>query len=106
MDFLDKLRKQPENVRKIILWVTVIIVGLILLTLWIINISQKIKKIEKEKVMEELNLPALKGSLQELPQIELPEEAQEEFKKLDESIKALEKLEKEAGENEEKIELP
>lgn len=69
MDILNKLRKQPENIRKLILWITIIILGLVLAVWWIYSSYQGIKKLQAEKIIEELNLP----DLEELPKIEVPE---------------------------------
>lgn len=56
-DFLKKLQKQPEHIRKLILWTIVVIIALILGVWWFCGSYQKIKKFETEKFMEELNLP-------------------------------------------------
>ena len=62
--FLKKIQKQPENVRKLILWITVIIIGLILASLWLLNIFQKIQKFNKEDFEKALNLPTLQEKIQ------------------------------------------
>jgi len=54
VDFLDKLRNKPRYIRKIILWVTVIIVALILGSWWIFNFYWKIKKFPKEEIKKEI----------------------------------------------------
>ena len=59
MNFLDKLRKQPEHIRKLILWITVVILGLILAVLWINSSYKKIQELKSQNVIEELNLPSL-----------------------------------------------
>lgn len=59
MNFLDKLRKQPEHIRKLILWITVVILGLILAVLWINSSYKKIQELKSQNVIEELNLPNL-----------------------------------------------
>ena len=59
MNFLDKLRKQPEHIRKFVLWSVVIILGLILAVLWINSSYKKIQELKSQNVIEELNLPNL-----------------------------------------------
>lgn len=65
MDFLEKIQSLPEKKRKIILWLTVIIVSLALLTLWVRNFQQRIKSFEIEEFKTELKLPKL-----EIPKIQ------------------------------------
>ncbi len=57
MNFLDKLRKQPKHIRKMILWITVIILGLILSVLWINGSYKNIQELKLENIIQELNLP-------------------------------------------------
>jgi len=53
LDFLNKLRSQPKHIRKIILWVVVIIVGLVLAVLWIHNSYQEIKNLQLKEIIKE-----------------------------------------------------
>lgn len=69
MDFLNKLQNQPKHIRKIILWVIVIIVALILAIWWIYNSFWKLKNFKEEEFIKELNLPAF----EEIPKIEILE---------------------------------
>jgi len=64
MGFLKKLQKQPEHIRKLILWIVVIITGLILVILWAINVSYNIRKLQEENLSDQLNLPVLEEELQ------------------------------------------
>ena len=57
MDFLNNLRKQPVHIRKLILWIIVIIVALILASWWIYNSYAKLKNFPKEEFIKELELP-------------------------------------------------
>lgn len=63
-DFIKKLQNKPEHIRKLILWIAVIIIGLILVILWAINVSWNIKKLQEENLSNQLNLPALEEALQ------------------------------------------
>lgn len=67
MNFIKKLQNKPEYTRKTILWIIMAVAGLILLIFWIIIISQTIKGLEKQEIMEELNISALKEELEGLP---------------------------------------
>lgn len=62
-DFLKKLQKQPEHIRKIILWITVAIVALILGSYWIYNSYQKIKNFQTKEIIEEQWIKNLKQQL-------------------------------------------
>jgi len=53
VDFIKKLQKQPEHIRKIILWSVVIIVGLVLAVLWIHNSYQEIKNLQLKEIIKE-----------------------------------------------------
>jgi len=59
LNFLDKLRKQPKHVRKMILWITVIVLGLILAVLWINSSYKKIQKLKSENIIQELDFPSV-----------------------------------------------
>ena len=59
MNPLDKLRKQPKHIRKLILWIVVVVLGLILVVLWINSSYKKIQELKSQDVIEELNLPNL-----------------------------------------------
>ena len=57
MDFLNKLRQQPENIRKLIIWAIIIIIGVVSFILWAKNVQQQIKNFskEKEKIVRSFN---------------------------------------------------
>ena len=59
MDFLKKLQNKPLHTRKLILWITIIILGLILAVLWTNSSYKKIQELKSQNVIEELNLPNL-----------------------------------------------
>jgi len=83
MSFIKKLQRQPEYIKKIILWSIVIIVGLGLSIWWIYGSYWRIKKFPKEEFIEKMKLPDFG---EELPKIEMPEFPEEELKKLKEEI--------------------
>ncbi len=66
MDFIKNLQNKPEHIRKRILWVSVIIIGVILAVLWIAISYQRIKGFSKQGFIEETNLPALKEQIENL----------------------------------------
>lgn len=84
MKFLKKLQNKPENIRKIILWVAIIIIGLALIFLWVINVKRNIQKFQKEDFIKNFNLSEFEEKMKDLPKIEMPEIDEEEFKKLEE----------------------
>jgi len=58
--FLDKLRAKPKRERKIILWITIIILGLILGSLWIYISYKNIDNLKNQNIFENINLPEIK----------------------------------------------
>ena len=88
MNFINKLRNQPEYIRKIILWSIVVIIALGLSIWWIHGSYWRIKKFPKEEFYEKVNLPNFE---EELPKIEMPEINEEELEKLKEEIEKGEK---------------
>ncbi|PIR72105.1 MAG: hypothetical protein COU42_02525 [Candidatus Nealsonbacteria bacterium CG10_big_fil_rev_8_21_14_0_10_36_24] len=57
MDFLKKIQNQPERIRKMILWITVVVVALILASWWIYNSYWNLKNFKEEEFIKELELP-------------------------------------------------
>jgi len=51
--FLNKLRSKPKHIRKIILWITVIVIFLILAAWWLYGSYRKIKNFPKEEFFKE-----------------------------------------------------
>jgi hypothetical protein len=68
MNFLNKIRSLPEKKRKLILWVTVIVIALILLVIWIKFSKQRIESFNMEEFKEGLELPSIERP--ELPSFE------------------------------------
>ena len=68
--FLEKIQKLPEDKRKMILWATVIIIGMVFFVWYFKNI--KLVPIDKEKLQSDLKLDDLKEDLNNLPKFELP----------------------------------
>ena len=57
MKFLDNLQNKPEHIRKRILLVTIIILGLILGSVWIYTCYRSIEKLKSSNIIEDLDLP-------------------------------------------------
>ena len=83
MSFIQKLQRQPEHVRKMILWAVVIIIGLGLSIWWIRSSYWRIKKFPKGEFIENVKLPDFG---KELPKMEMPEFPEEELEKLREEM--------------------
>lgn len=88
-DLIKKLQNQPEHIRKTILWVTVIVVGLGLFFWWIDIVKKRIENIKKEQFKETIGIPQLEERLKEIPNIKIPVN-EEEFKKLEEMMEEAE----------------
>jgi len=103
VNFLEKIRKQPENTKKLILWLIVIIIGIVLLFWWLRSIYYKISNFPKGEFIEQLNVPSFEEemnnfSLPELPEIgEEMEKIEEEYMK--EYGEEIENIEGSGGEN-------
>jgi len=87
LNFLNKIQNLPEEKRKTIFWLIVIIVGISLLIWWAKNLETRIKSFKSEKIKEELQLLKLEEELKSLPEFEMPEISDEELKKFEETLK-------------------
>lgn len=87
MTFLQKLQNQSERKKKVILWTTVIIMGLGFFALFVKNAQKRMENFQKEKIIKELQLPKLQEEFKNLPGFEMPKIGKEEFKKAQEIIK-------------------
>lgn len=87
MKFIERMQSLPEEKRKTIFWLIVIIVGISLLIWWAKNLETRIKSFKSEKIKEELQLPKLEEELKSLPKFEMPEISDEELKKFEEILK-------------------
>lgn len=87
MKFIERMQNLPEEKRKTIFWLIVIIVGISLLIWWVKNLQMQIKSFQSEKIKEELQLPKLEEELKSLPKFEMPEISDEELKKFEETLK-------------------
>ncbi|MFH1451098.1 MAG: hypothetical protein ABIF89_00640 [bacterium] len=74
MKIIAWLREKPESVRRVIIWVIVVVIGLIMLVVWGNGFSKRIERIqanEKETEFDFIN--EFNDELKRLPQPELPE---------------------------------
>jgi len=85
MNIFRKIQNLPEDRKKIILWLVVIIVGLALFIFYVKSVQKRIKSLEREKIEEELRLPKLEEELEGMPKFEVPK-IKEELKGLEEII--------------------
>ena len=87
MEFIKKIQNLPEEKRKVIFWLVVIIIGISLFLGWVKSLEMKIKSFRTEKIKEELKIPQLEEGLKGLQKLEMPETSQEELKKIEELLK-------------------
>lgn len=80
-DFLAKLQNQPESTKKIILWLTVIVIGLALIVIYVKHIQKTIANFNIEDLSRQLNLPSFEEQLKDLPEPEMPGINEEELRK-------------------------
>lgn len=89
MNILARIQNQPKHIRKIIFWITIVIIGIILLLAWVQGVKTRIGGVEPRKMFEQLKPPTFGEDLENIPKIELPEFpeiSEEEFKKLEEEL--------------------
>ena len=84
MNFLKKIQQQPEHIRKLILWVVMVIIGLGLIILWVWISSREIKRFSKERFIQNLNFPSLKSETKNIFKTEV-------FSPLEKGLKKAEK---------------
>jgi len=68
--FLEKIQALPEDKRKIILWVMVVLLGLVLFAWYFKNI--KLLPVDGAKLQSDLKLNELKEGLKNVPKVEMP----------------------------------
>ena len=73
---LQKLQNQPENIRKIILWAIVLLVGFLLMIWWGKSFQQRIKSFEEKGSQKESGPSFLNKELKEFLKLEIPEVGQ------------------------------
>ena len=71
---LQKIQNLPLTQRKIIFWVTIILLSSILLSLYAINVKHKLENLSVEKTLEELKVPELKEKIENSPNFGVGEE--------------------------------
>jgi len=76
MDFLGKIQSFPLKIRKIILWLVIIILGIGLVWLWTKISVKKFQGFNKEDIIKGLDIPSLKEKIKknppEFPKLEIP----------------------------------
>lgn len=65
MDFIKKIQNLPEGTRKIILWVSLSVIGLILFFLWGWYSIRAVKSIDKDNLLNSMKIPELQSNFKE-----------------------------------------
>jgi len=94
-NFFKNLQKQPEHIRKIILWSVVIFVGLAFLFFWFHDMKIRLNNFQKQKFLESIGVSQLQNQLEQTPEIKMPELEtpqinEEDLKKMEEAVKEME----------------
>lgn len=63
MDFLKKIQSQPKNVRVMILWAILIVIGIILFVFWVLHSVRAVNNFSKSNFFEQLNVPGMKADV-------------------------------------------
>lgn len=66
-NFIKKLQELPERKKKIILWTIVVVMGLILLSFFIKNTTQRLNKLQGNYFSPEMKVPELQKNLNSFP---------------------------------------
>lgn len=82
--FLTGIQNQPENVKKIIFWIVLIVISLGLGTWWVNFAYRKIKEFKKEEFFENLDFSPLEEKIREIPKLEIPTFDEKELKEMEE----------------------
>ena len=71
MNFFQKLQNRPERERKIILWATVAISGVILVSFLFDNFKKRLEDFKTEEFKEDLEIPSLEEEFENLPEFKI-----------------------------------
>lgn len=71
MNFFQKLQNRPERERKIILWATVAIIGVILVSFLFDNFKKRLEDFKTEEFKEDLEIPSLEEEFENLPEFKI-----------------------------------
>ena len=70
MDTLKKIQEKPENERRLIFWILVVIIGLILFGAWLALVKYRLVNLNRGQLRQELRLPELEKQINDLPRLE------------------------------------
>lgn len=85
MEFLRKIQNLNLAQRKFIFWSLIIALTILLVFLFIKSSKEKLAKFEMDKFLEESNFPNIKEEVKNI----LPEELEEEIKKMNEMMEEM-----------------
>ena len=80
MKFLKKLQNLPLETRKMILWLTTGILGIVFLGVWIYSLQQRIERFHQDFQNKPIIAPFPKI---EIPEIKIPTFSEEEIKEME-----------------------
>lgn len=89
-EYLKRVQNLPLIKRKIIFWLIIIILGLILCSLYIINVRHRIKTFPMEKSLEELKFPDFKKEVEKMQKFETGGEIEKLKDDIEEAKKMIE----------------
>ena len=91
MKILNKIQALSDKGKKIILWITLIIIGIFLIVFYIQNMKNKVKNLKEEDIEEGLQISEIKERFKNLPKFEIPEEIKSIFEEITSSSPSNEK---------------
>jgi|WetSurMetagenome_2_1015567.scaffolds.fasta_scaffold1397776_2 hypothetical protein len=72
MNFLEKIQNLPVGKRKFILWFLLAIIALLLFSLYMKNVSSRLKNLNADDFKKGLNVDKLKEGFNQLPKMQTP----------------------------------
>lgn len=67
---LKKIQEKPENERRIIFWILVIVIGFVLFAGYLALVKQRLVNLNQGQLRQELRLPELEKQINDLPKLE------------------------------------
>jgi len=66
-DFLQNLQKQPEHIKKIIIWSVIVVVGAGLFFWWVGRVKESVNRLKNAGVANKIDFTPLEKQLKEAP---------------------------------------
>ncbi|MBI4359241.1 MAG: hypothetical protein HY577_01525 [Candidatus Nealsonbacteria bacterium] len=82
METLKRIQAKPENERKAIFWLLVIVMGFSLFFVWLALVKHRLTSLNQGRLRQELKLPELEKQINSLPKPELDPDSLKQLEEL------------------------